>query len=77
MFPVPLQVTMPTGTTVKFNVYPFYAPGIGSVTVYPSVADISLSGGLCGLVDGDVSNDFTLRNGQVASSSDDFAEDWR
>ncbi|KAL3836562.1 hypothetical protein ACJMK2_021986, partial [Sinanodonta woodiana] len=52
------QIYLPTGTLLKIN------GGISfNIYLYPSVSDREATSGLCGYLDNDKSNDFTLRNG--------------
>ncbi|KAL3836667.1 hypothetical protein ACJMK2_022089 [Sinanodonta woodiana] len=52
------QIHLPTGSLVKINA------GISfNIYLYPSVSDRRATSGLCGYLDNDQNNDFTLRNG--------------
>jgi hypothetical protein len=53
--------------------------------IYPSIADVKKSGGLCGLLDNNYKNDLTRRTGIVDNPDefsyhnppDDFSISWR
>ncbi|KAK3607800.1 hypothetical protein CHS0354_031301 [Potamilus streckersoni] len=52
------QIYLPTGSLVKINA------GVSfNIYLYPSVSDRRATSGLCGYLDNDKQNDFTLRNG--------------
>ncbi|KAL3836563.1 hypothetical protein ACJMK2_021987 [Sinanodonta woodiana] len=52
------QIYLPTGSLLKIN------GGISfNIYLYPSVSDRETTSGLCGYLDNDKKNDFTLRNG--------------
>ena len=81
-----LQIIFPTGTSARFSLYNFgsYFFYI-NLEVYPTVADVSRTSGLCGFLDDDHTNDLRHRDGtydNVASFSyfnppDAFSLSWQ
>lgn len=70
-----LQITLPTGTKVTFNYGSTFVDGIN---IIPSVLDTDATQGLCGIYNGNTSDDFTPR-GQLAAVKDvkTFASSWQ
>ena len=60
------QVIFPTGTFVKIMLHN-YGLWFINLEVYPTVADVSSTSGLCGFLDNDKTNDLRLRNGSQES----------
>ncbi|XP_062610006.1 von Willebrand factor D and EGF domain-containing protein-like [Saccostrea cucullata] len=69
-------VTFPSGTQVSFSISS-WNNFIGSVRIRASVSDIESSLGLCGLTNGDTSDDFIPKGGSSPTDSTTFAMSWR
>jgi hypothetical protein len=56
-----------------------YGPWYINIEVYPTVADVERTSGLCGYLDGDTTNDFRLLDGSTSNSNppDDFSLSWK
>ncbi|XP_062608125.1 von Willebrand factor D and EGF domain-containing protein-like, partial [Saccostrea cucullata] len=78
------KIFFPTGTYVATTLN-MARDWFIQTQVYPSVADVGKSGGLCGLLDGNIKNDLTRRSGIVddpnsfnyRSPPDAFSISWR
>ncbi|XP_062610009.1 uncharacterized protein LOC134271804 [Saccostrea cucullata] len=70
------SVTFPSGTQVSFYISS-WNNFIGSVRIRASVSDIDSSLGLCGLTNGDTSDDFISKGGSSPTDSTTFALSWR
>nr|XP_022293342.1 von Willebrand factor D and EGF domain-containing protein-like [Crassostrea virginica] len=58
------KVYFPTGTFVKIFLYNYASQSFYiNLEVYPTVADVSRTDGLCGVVDGDKTNDLRRKDG--------------
>ncbi|XP_062607869.1 uncharacterized protein LOC134269673, partial [Saccostrea cucullata] len=78
------KIFFPTGTYVTTTLY-LRRDWFLQTEVYPSVADVGKSSGLCGVLGGGIQNDLTRRDGTVDSPNtfgyynppDDFSISWR
>ncbi|XP_033763405.1 uncharacterized protein LOC117344686 [Pecten maximus] len=72
------KITLPTGTQISFyHITDNSSTTIGGITIKPSIADWQTSGGLCGFLDGNITNDFRTRDGGTTSDERTFALDWK
>lgn len=68
-------ITIPTGTIVSFD---YTDDWINRVNIKPSVLDISLTQGLCGIYNGDTNDDFTPKESlQATTDIKVFANSWK
>lgn len=70
------EVTFPTGTKVSFDLS-YDDTWISSVRIRASVSDIDATEGLCGLINGDQSDDFIPKQGNVSTDEQTFILSWR
>jgi hypothetical protein len=68
------QITLPTGTKVTFN---YGGSWINGISITPSILDASLTGGLCGIYNGNQNDDFIPRSGNRPTSLRKFAASWQ
>lgn len=84
---------MPTGTRIELQLRDHGDARYWDVYIYPTNIDVYQTMGLCGTLDGECNNDFTLRNGRFSSVKgaqnscsisngdwwhvDDFSNSWR
>lgn len=78
---------MPTGTLVdiKFIPWPTQNDWQLNIDIFPSPSDVGKSSGLCGILDGNKTNDFTRRDGtednpinyNYRNPPNLFSESWR
>lgn len=73
---VKFQVTFPTGTKVSFDLS-YYDTWISSVRIRASVSDIDATEGLCGLINGDQSDDFIPKQENNSTDEQTFLLSWR
>lgn len=58
------QIIFPTGTSVKVSIYNYESSSwYINLEVYPTVADVNRTSGLCGVLDDDDTNDLRRRDG--------------
>ena len=62
MIKIVLQILFPTGTSVKILLYN-YGIWVINLEVYPTVLDVSRPTGLCGFLDGNITNDLRREDG--------------
>lgn len=50
-----------------------------NIELYPTVADVQKTSGLCGFLDDDTTNDLRLMDGSMSTSNppDDFSLSWK
>ncbi|KAL3835999.1 hypothetical protein ACJMK2_021454 [Sinanodonta woodiana] len=67
------QIYLPSGSWVKITSGMFF-----NIYIYPSVSDRMATSGLCGYLDGNVENDFMLRNSTTVPDSkfEEFNSNW-
>ncbi|XP_061171056.1 von Willebrand factor D and EGF domain-containing protein-like [Saccostrea echinata] len=78
------KIFFPTGTYVTTTLY-MYSDWFLQTQVYPSVADVGKSSGLCGVLGGGMQNDLTRRDGTLDDPNsfsyhnppNDFSISWR
>ncbi|XP_061196777.1 uncharacterized protein LOC133205052 [Saccostrea echinata] len=70
------EVTLPSGTRVSFELS-YDNSWISSVRVQAGILDIGNSEGMCGLANGEQSDDFIPRQGNVSTDNHTFALSWR
>ncbi|XP_048767376.2 uncharacterized protein LOC125674294 [Ostrea edulis] len=72
------KILFPTGTYVKVMLYDS-GSWYMNIEVYPTVADVQKTSGLCGFLDDDTTNDLRLLDGSISTSSppDDFSLSWK
>ena len=74
----PEQITPPTGTQVVVShgqVYHFY--GLNTINIFPSTLDMDVTRGLCGIFNGDQSDEFTVRNELGTADIETFVKSWK
>nr|XP_022311532.1 von Willebrand factor D and EGF domain-containing protein-like [Crassostrea virginica] len=74
------KIIFPTGTFAKIMLH-YHGFWLINLEVYPTVADVSRTSGLCGFLDNDKTNDFKRRDGTQDSihsmPPDPFSLSWR
>ncbi|XP_041379864.1 von Willebrand factor D and EGF domain-containing protein-like, partial [Gigantopelta aegis] len=71
------QILIPSGAVVKVSIgTEFGGENSMNVFVFPSVHDVSKSGGLCGKLSNTVEGAFVLRNGTRVHYVEDFIKSW-
>ena len=86
MIKIALQILFPTGTSVKILLYN-YGIWVINLEVYPTVLDVSRTTGLCGFLDGNITNDLRREDGtfddigafsySIGSHPDAFSLSWQ
>ncbi|KAL4216825.1 hypothetical protein ACF0H5_024546 [Mactra antiquata] len=61
-------INLPHGTKVELKITP---TGFINIYIYPSLADVNATEGLCGYFDNNTENDFTRRNGSIEKFDND------
>ncbi|XP_062574323.1 von Willebrand factor D and EGF domain-containing protein-like, partial [Saccostrea cucullata] len=74
------KVLLPTGTSVSVSLVEWPVEGSWQIDldIYPSLADVNNTEGLCGTLDGDRENEFTNKSGSSLNLDypDDFSRSW-
>ncbi|XP_060080899.1 von Willebrand factor D and EGF domain-containing protein-like [Ylistrum balloti] len=70
-------ITLPSGTLITISYTTGSSVFIRQFTLKPSLADWKSSAGMCGFLDGDITNDFKKRDGTVTTDFMDFGLNWR
>ncbi|XP_061171058.1 von Willebrand factor D and EGF domain-containing protein-like [Saccostrea echinata] len=80
------KIIFPTGTSARIWLYNYGSSfWYINVEIYPTIADVGSTSGLCGMLDNDYTNDLKRRNGvqdnvnsySYWSPPDDFSNSWR